>query len=344
MKPGTRLGVPAIAAALLSLAVAAPVFADTITVSGRDTGQYSTATVVCEFNAQTNTFTFTATNTSAITQPGSTAAITSIAFDLPPAGNASPSGLNGFTGSEAPTLSSDFDFTDTDMGAVPGLPTVVLDFGFVTVSPPSFSDGSVEDGLLPGESASFTVSGAAFAGFTEEQICNALLLRFENVPSAGGASVDVGVSGSADFESLQPDARIKRSGGTLKGDDVYNTTADGQTQTLRRSGASVRRVWLTIQNDGDTADSFELDVSGATPEGYDLRYFHARTRVELTTAIESGTFVTAELAPDQVFRIRIRVVTTADAQVGSELTRMFTFTSEGDSDAKDAAKLIVTRV
>jgi hypothetical protein len=50
--------------------------------------------------------------------------------------------------------------------------------------------------LLPGESASFTVSGAAFAGFTEEEICNAIFVRFQNVPEeAGSGGSDVGVPG-----------------------------------------------------------------------------------------------------------------------------------------------------
>jgi len=171
--------------------------ADTITVTGVDTGQFSTATVVCEFNAQTNTFTFTITNTSAITQPGSTSTITGIGFDLPPLGNASASGLNGFTGSQAPSLSSNFTFSDADLGNVPhGLSTVVLDFGFLTGNSGNFSGGSVNDGLAPGESASFTVSGAAFAGFTEAEICNAIFVRFQNVPLAGGSEgSDVGVPG-----------------------------------------------------------------------------------------------------------------------------------------------------
>ena len=171
--------------------------ADTITVVGANSGQFSTATVVCEFNSQTNTFTFTITNTSAITTPGSTSTITGIGFDLPPIGNASASGLNGFTGSQAPSLSSDFDFSDADLGNVPaGFNNVVLDFGFTTGPSGNFSGGSVNDGLLPGESASFTVSGAAFAGFTEEQICNAIFVRFQNVPLAGGSGgSDVGVPG-----------------------------------------------------------------------------------------------------------------------------------------------------
>ena len=180
--------------ALLVLS-AATVKADTITLVGVDSGNFSTATVVCEFNSQTNTFTFTITNTSAITTPGSTSTITAIGFDLPPTGNASASGLNGFTGTQAPSLSSDFTFSDGDLGNVPhGFNSAVLDFGFITG--PNFSGGSVNLGLLPGESASFTVSGAAFAGFTEEQICNAIFARFQNVPVEGGSGgSDVGVPG-----------------------------------------------------------------------------------------------------------------------------------------------------
>ena len=175
--------------------VSATAHADTITVSGVESGGFSTATVVCEFNAQTNTFTFTITNTSAITQPGSTSTITGIGFDLPPLGNASPSGLNGFTGMQAPSLSSNFTFSDADVGNVPhGFNSAVLDFAFLTGASGTFAGGSVNDGLLPGESASFVVSGAAFAGLTEEEICNAIFVRFQNVPTAAGSGgSDVGV-------------------------------------------------------------------------------------------------------------------------------------------------------
>lgn len=182
----------------LVLLSAATAKADTITVSGVESGAFSTATVVCEFNSQTNTFTFTITNTSAISTPGSTSSITAIGFDLPPRGNASDSGLDGFTGSQAPSLSSNFTFSDADLGTVPhgfgSPPPVVLDFAFITGD--NFAGGQVSLGLLPGESASFTVSGAAFAGFTETEICNAIFVRFQNVPTAAGSGgSDVGVPG-----------------------------------------------------------------------------------------------------------------------------------------------------
>jgi len=126
--------------------------ADTITIVGATSGQASTATVVCEFNSQTNTLTFTITNTSAITSPTSTSTITGIGFDLPPTGNASSSGLNGFTGIQAPSLSSTFTFSDADLGNVPGanFQNAVLDFGFTTGPSGNFSGGSPNDGLAPG--------------------------------------------------------------------------------------------------------------------------------------------------------------------------------------------------
>src|ERR1043166_9221475 len=117
--------------------------ADTITIVGAETGSASTATVVCEFNSQTNTFTFTITNTSNITSPGSTSTITGIGYDLPPTGNASASGLNGFTGMQAPSLSSNFTFSDADLGTVPeGFNSNVLDFAFITGPSGTFSGGS----------------------------------------------------------------------------------------------------------------------------------------------------------------------------------------------------------
>lgn len=180
-------------AALVVVAVASSsARADTITIVGNTTGQLSTATVVCEFNSQTNTFTFTITNTSAITTPGANSTITGIGFDLPPTGNASASGLNGFTGSHAG--SGDFDFSDGDLGNVNQFNDAVLDFGFTTGPSGNFTGGQVALGLAPGESASFTVSGAAFTGFTETQICNAIFVRFQAVGVGDDTSgSDVGV-------------------------------------------------------------------------------------------------------------------------------------------------------
>jgi hypothetical protein len=111
---------------------------------------------------------------------------------LPPLGNANASGLNGFTGTQAPSLSSNFTFSDADVGNLPaGFNNVVLDFAFLTGPSGNFNGGSTNDGLAPGESASFTVTGAAFSGFTETQICNSIFVRFQDINTT--PSSDVGV-------------------------------------------------------------------------------------------------------------------------------------------------------
>ena len=179
---GLKLALTLTALFLLNVSIAK---ADTIQIVGNATGSLATATVVCSFNSQTNTFTFTITNTSAFD-----ARITGIGFDLPPAGNASGSGLNGFSGANV----AGFSFGDGDLGNVPQFNSAALDFGWTTGSSTNFSGGSPNDGIAPGNSLTFTVTGP-FAGFNETQICNSILVRFQRV-GANGEGSDVGTPGT----------------------------------------------------------------------------------------------------------------------------------------------------
>ena len=158
--------------------------ADTVFVIGNTTGSLATATIDCSFNAQTNTFTFTITNTSPFDSR-----ITGVGYDLI-AGDFtdnSSSGLNGFTGANV----GNFTFSDAALGNVPQFDNAVLDFGFITGS--SFSGGTPDNGIPAGGSLTFTVTGSAFAGMTEEQICNAVFVRFQRVDENGELS-DVGTA------------------------------------------------------------------------------------------------------------------------------------------------------
>ena len=92
--------------------------------------------------------------------------------------------MNGFTGNVFfQPAGGGFVFSDADLGNVPQFDNAVLDFGFITGS--NFAGGNPNDGLPPGidpgDEATFVISGAAFAGFTEEQICNAIYVRFQRV-------------------------------------------------------------------------------------------------------------------------------------------------------------------
>ena len=167
--------------------------ADTVTIIGADTGAASTATVTCELVG--DTFIFTITNTS---PSGST--ITGIGFDLVAgdfdANDPNSTGLNGFTGAQGnavPIGSSIFTFSDGALGNVAHgfSDTAVLDFGFLTGG--SFQGGDVGTGISPGESATFSVTSAQFASLnlSASDICNAIFVRFQNVPTGEGSDVGV---------------------------------------------------------------------------------------------------------------------------------------------------------
>lgn len=207
MKNLVRFKKVALAISALILFSAATAKADTINIVGNATGSLATATVTCSFNAQTNTFTFTINNTSPFD-----ARITGIGFDLPPGGNASASGLNGFTGNVTfEPAGVNFTFSDAALGSVPQFNNAVLDFGFITGNSGNFTGGSPNDGLPPGidpgDEATFVISGAGFAGMTEAQICNAIYVRFQQV-GANGQGSDVGTPGTPGTPVPEPTSML----------------------------------------------------------------------------------------------------------------------------------------
>ncbi len=170
------------AAAIAIFALSSVARADAVAVvTGNSTGNLSTANVSVSFNDATNTFTFTITNTSPFD-----ARITGIGFDIG-AGN-----VNGFTGANV----AGFTFHDDDLGNVPQFNSANLDFGFTTSNNGNFTSGFPNNGIAPGASLTFTVSGAGFGnGLTEQQLASAIYVRFQRV-GANGEGSDVGRPGT----------------------------------------------------------------------------------------------------------------------------------------------------
>ncbi len=173
--------------ALLTTAAAIAIFtissvarADVIApITGNSTGNQSTGTVRVSFNDATNNFTFTVTNTSPFD-----ARITGVGFDIG-AGN-----INGFTGANV----AGFTFSDGNLGNVPQFNSAELDFGFTTGN--NFNGGFPNNGIAPGASLTFTVSGAGFGnGLTEQQLASFIYVRFQRV-GADGEGSDVGRPGT----------------------------------------------------------------------------------------------------------------------------------------------------
>jgi hypothetical protein len=161
------------AAAVLLVTLHAAAKADTVTLVGR--GGTGVTALVSNYSLSGNQFTFTITNTSVA--PGTVGTITSIGFALP--------GTN--RGSFSLTSSSNPNYriaADVQANAT-GLNTT-LDFALLTG--PNFNGGaSPNNGILPGTSATFTITGN-FSGLTAQQIAMDIFARFQNV-TPGGSDV-----------------------------------------------------------------------------------------------------------------------------------------------------------
>ena len=148
---------------------------------------------------------------------------------------------------------------------------------------------------------------------------------------------------SADEPNFVPDAWIRRSGGPTYGRDVYNLTATDQSIYLSLRPNVLRRVYLTVQNDGNVTDTFGLMVICCGADGDTVRYFRGRTPTEITDEVEAGTFVTPPLDPGETYVIRVTVLTDGAATHGSYYARKFIFSSQGGG-VPDAARMWVKRV
>lgn len=141
--------------------------------------------------------------------------------------------------------------------------------------------------------------------------------------------------------SGQPDGRIRvGTSGTYTGNNVYNTTAVGQSKTASAPQGSSVTFSLSIQNDGEVDDRFLVLAAGST-SSYVVKYLLGTT--DVTAAVVAGTYQTPTLAPGGTHLLTAKVKVTTSATAGSKVTRKVTITSVNDHGAKDAVKFIVMR-
>jgi hypothetical protein len=170
------------AATFMMLALSVIAQADAITTS--TTNATTTPTVTATISNYTlvgNSFTFTINNTS------STGSITALGFNLPNlTGGAS-------RGTFTLTSSSDPDFSiKSEVKAQAGAQTSTSTLDFALLTGKNFGGGTVSDGILPGTSATFTVTGN-FSGLTAQQIANLVFARFQGI-QPGDQSIVINVT------------------------------------------------------------------------------------------------------------------------------------------------------
>ncbi len=166
------------AAAMVLMALSSVARADQVNFAG---GFGATATV-SNFTLSGNTFCFTITNTSA------SGSITAIGFDL--------TGNRPDTFALAPvhageTTNPNFTIAQ-DVAAQGGAVTSagvnrgVFDFALLTGS--NFGGGKVAEGIGPGQSATFCITGD-FSGMTAQQIAESISVRFQGIQPGDQSTV-----------------------------------------------------------------------------------------------------------------------------------------------------------
>ena len=146
-----------------------------------------------------------------------------------------------------------------------------------------------------------------------------LLVAGSAAPAQAGPGVAV----------YQPDARIRKLGGTLVGNDIYNSTAAGQTVGAFKAVGESQRFIVTLQNDGDTPDSFDISTEADTNGGS----WNVTTRHGWPGGPVANP--TPLIEPGGVYRFRVMVRPTGGA-AGNWLSLKFTATSQQDGSKLDA--------
>ena len=152
------------AATFMMLALSVIAHADSVTTTAAATTPVVTATI-SNYTLTGNSFTFTINNTS------SSGSITALGFNLP------GSNLGTFT----LTSSTDPDFAiQSDVKAQAGAQTTTNTLDFALLTGKNFGGGKVAEGIAPGTSATFTVTGN-FAGLSSQQLAQMIFARFQGI-------------------------------------------------------------------------------------------------------------------------------------------------------------------
>ena len=116
---------------------------------------------------------------------------------------------------------------------------------------------------------------------------------------------------------MKPDAQIAKGvTGTPVGNDIYNTTGDGQARHRRRRPGEAGDLRHHARNDGNTAAALRVQGAGSAA-GYGVKYLSAGT--DVTAAVVAGTFATGILAAGATEVLTARVSVKASAATGSSV-------------------------
>lgn len=139
----------------------------------------------------------------------------------------------------------------------------------------------------------------------------------------------------------RPDGRIRLGTGSYIGNNVYNTTAAGQSKTGSAAPQNKVSFTISIQNDGANAAKFDVHATGVAAGYYVVKYL--RNGSDITAAVAAGTYQTTSLAPGATFLIVAKVTVKASATAGSQVVRLVTISSLDAVPLQDTVKFTAKR-
>jgi hypothetical protein len=129
---------------------------------------------------------------------------------------------------------------------------------------------------------------------------------------AGGEFTSAGGDPKANFAASRslklPDASIAGTSGADVGNNVYNSTAAGQSKTLEIPRGTNKTFRIVVHNDGISPATFKLKGAGAA-RGYSIKYVEVRRgkRRDITSSVKRGTYMTPTVPETTGFRMDVVV-------------------------------------
>jgi uncharacterized membrane protein len=157
--------------------------------------------------------------------------------------------------------------------------------------------------------------------------------------AALAALLAIASSASAADAAHQPDARWRiATTSYFAGDNVYNTSAQGQSETTTAHRGDT--ATFNLQNDGTASQKLKLKATGANTPGYTVKYRFGST--DITAAVKAGTWKTPKLDHGKTVNVTIKVTVKQNAANNSTFSRLLTVRSAINPDSVDAAELDVS--
>jgi hypothetical protein len=157
----------------------------------------------------------------------------------------------------------------------------------------------------------------------------------------GALGLPVAAAAQAGPATYRPDALIRRySESVLLGDDIYNTTASGQTQVALVTREGRVRFVVRVENDGTGED--DIGIAGTRNQThFDIRYFVGEQNV--SAQVRNHSFRFRDVGAGQRRSLTVEVTAKATAPVGRRVTVGVVATSLTQDTLVDRVRAIVFR-